>query len=143
MAGKMILQDGTEIVHMGRPQDKVHLRILFLKVLAPLLGHAACYTQDHVRIFTLQALHFSDLPQDLLFRVFTNAACIDDNDISMFIVLTGFVAQIKELTSIVFAVAFIHLASIIDDGVSLIHIILLCQSNNILYCKIEEFCRDL
>ena len=44
MTSKVILQDGTEIVYMSRSQDKVHLRIFFLEVLAPFLGHAAGYT---------------------------------------------------------------------------------------------------
>jgi len=118
---EIILQNGAEVVYMGRADKQVHLGILFQKVLPVFLGHAAGNAQDLGRIFPFDLLHLPDFPQDLLFRAFPDAAGVDEDHIRIVIVFRIMVPQVGQLPGIMFRITLVHLTAVIQNGVTFGH----------------------
>ena len=92
--------------------------MLFNKLFAVLLRHAACYADNLPRMVFLNALQFADFAQNAFFRAFAHAAGINNDNIRIMKIVRFGIAHFLKLPGIVLGIAFVHLAAVIEDKIS-------------------------
>ena len=79
------------------------------------LGHTAAYSEDLFRMFCFQRLEIADLPKHMVFRSFADRACIEDQQVSIFLALGGMEMHLLQQSADRLSVTYICLAAVCTD----------------------------
>ena len=103
--------------------------MLFQQLLAILLRHTACHTDNNIRIRTLHSLQLANLAGDFFLCTLTHAAGVDNNNIRCMKIGIGLIAKLLQLTCIMLCIRFIHLTAVINQAIGFFFFYHMCNTS--------------
>ena len=99
-------------MNIVRPDRKIEMFDGFQQFFAPALRHTAHDSEDHVRMLALQLLEDAELADRLAFRLFTDTARIQDDDVGVLLGVHDMVSGGNQHGGGGLGVALIHLTAV-------------------------------
>lgn len=135
-----IIQQLRKTVNVMGAENQIHMTIRFQQLgnNILLLCHASAQSKQQVRLLAFQALQGADFPQYLILRIFSDSACIHQNQIRILGMLHRSEIHLLQNARQCFTVPFIRLTAI---RTQIIFLSLSQQSNLLRYLK-QRFLND-